>query len=221
MTTLVLVRHGHTDTAGKRLTGWTAGVHLNQRGVREAESLVERLDGVRVDAIVSSPLERCRETAAPLAKARGLAVRVARPWIEVNYGDWTGRSISQLRPMLLGEDRPRSLNRLVEVLSPLSLPPRSRPLAAPRRLAGIGRWPIMLAAGVAVLGGAYGDKPGAMLDRIAPAGTPEEVAARVQEYVDAGARHVIISPAARDDTLEVVTLAAEEVLPRLTLPATA
>ena len=46
---------------------------------------------------MSSPLERCRETAAPLAKARGLAVRVARPWIEVNYGDWTGRSISQLR----------------------------------------------------------------------------------------------------------------------------
>jgi probable F420-dependent oxidoreductase len=69
------------------------------------------------------------------------------------------------------------------------------------------------------LGGAYGDKPGAMLDRIAPAGTPEEVAARVQEYVDAGARHVIISPAAPRDTLEVVTLAAEEVLPRLTVPA--
>jgi probable F420-dependent oxidoreductase len=70
------------------------------------------------------------------------------------------------------------------------------------------------------LGGAYGDKPGAMLDRIAPAGTPEEVAARVQEYVDAGARHIIISPAAPEDTLEVVTLAAEEVLPRLTVPVT-
>ncbi len=69
------------------------------------------------------------------------------------------------------------------------------------------------------LGGAYGDKPGAMLDRIAPAGTPEEVAARIQEYVDAGVRHVVISPAAREDTLEVITLAAEEVLPRLLLPA--
>ena len=69
------------------------------------------------------------------------------------------------------------------------------------------------------LGGAYGDKPGAMLDRIAPAGTPEEVAARLQEFVDAGVRHLIISPAAPDDTLEVVTLAAEEVLPRLTVPS--
>lgn len=69
------------------------------------------------------------------------------------------------------------------------------------------------------LGGAYGDKPGAMLDRIAPAGTPEEVAARLQEYVDAGARHFVISPAAPADTLEVVQLAAEEVLPRLSVPA--
>ena len=69
------------------------------------------------------------------------------------------------------------------------------------------------------LGGAYGDKPGAMLDRIAPAGTPTEVAARVQEYVDAGARHIVISPATPEDSLEVVTLAAEEVLPALTLPS--
>ena len=69
------------------------------------------------------------------------------------------------------------------------------------------------------LGRAYGDKPGAMLDRIAPAGTPEEVAARLQPYVDAGARHIVISPAAHDDTFEVVRLAAEEVLPRLRVPA--
>ncbi len=68
------------------------------------------------------------------------------------------------------------------------------------------------------LGGAYGDKPGAMLERIAPAGTPEEVAARIQEYVDAGVRHVVISPAAKEDTLDVITLAAGEVLPRLVLP---
>lgn len=71
------------------------------------------------------------------------------------------------------------------------------------------------------LGGAYGDKPGAMLDRIAPAGTPEEVAARLQQYVDAGARHIIISPAAHEDTLEIVELAAEEALPRLSVPARA
>ena len=97
MTTLLLVRHGHTDAAGTRLTGRAPGVHLNELGRRQAERLVERLDGVRIDAIVSSPLERCRETAAPLAKARGRAVDVGRAWIEVGYGEWTGRSISQLR----------------------------------------------------------------------------------------------------------------------------
>nr|MDT0666597.1 LLM class flavin-dependent oxidoreductase [Micromonospora sp. DSM 115978] len=62
------------------------------------------------------------------------------------------------------------------------------------------------------LGGAYGDKPQSMLDRIAPSGTPDEVAVQLQAYVDAGVRHFVISPAARADTLEVVTLAANEVL---------
>lgn len=68
------------------------------------------------------------------------------------------------------------------------------------------------------LGRAYGDRPAAQLDRIAPAGTPDEMAARVQAYVDAGARHIVIAPAAPTDTLEVVRLAAEEVLPQLHLP---
>jgi probable F420-dependent oxidoreductase len=68
------------------------------------------------------------------------------------------------------------------------------------------------------LGRGYGDKPQAMLDRIAPAGTPEEVAERLQEYVDAGVRHFIISPAAPENTFEVIKLAAEEVLPRLHVP---
>jgi len=71
------------------------------------------------------------------------------------------------------------------------------------------------------LGAAYGDKPRSMLDRIAPSGTPDEVAARIQEYVDAGARHIVISPASATETLEVVTLAATEVLPQLTVPAAA
>jgi probable F420-dependent oxidoreductase len=69
------------------------------------------------------------------------------------------------------------------------------------------------------LGAAYGDKPREMLDRIAPSGTPDEVAARIQDYIDAGVRHVVISPAAPTDTLEVVQLAAREVLPQLRLPA--
>src|SRR5215472_17055432 len=68
------------------------------------------------------------------------------------------------------------------------------------------------------LGSAYGDKPRSMLDKIAPSGPPEEVAARLQEYVDAGVRHIIISPAAHRDTLGIVELAAREVLPMLKVP---
>ncbi len=68
-------------------------------------------------------------------------------------------------------------------------------------------------------GRAYGDRPRGMLDRIAPAGTPSEVAGRIAEYVAAGARHIVVSPATPTDTLEVVRLAAEEVLPRLSEPA--
>ena len=96
MTLLLLVRHGHTPTAGKILTGWSRGVHLTERGREQARALAERLDGVPVQAIYSSPLERCRETAAPLARARGLEVRTRRDLLEVDYGEWTGRSIRQL-----------------------------------------------------------------------------------------------------------------------------
>lgn len=68
------------------------------------------------------------------------------------------------------------------------------------------------------LGQAYGGKPREMLDRIAPSGTPDEVAASIQAYVDAGARNIVISPATPQDSLEVVQLAANEVLPQLELP---
>ena len=96
MTLLLLVRHGHTPTAGRILTGWAKGVHLSERGREQAEALVRRLEKIPIDAIYSSPLERCRETAAPLAKARGLPVRLRRDLLEVDYGDWSGRSIRQL-----------------------------------------------------------------------------------------------------------------------------
>ena len=97
MTLLLLVRHGATDAAGKRLTGWSRGVRLNARGRDDAAGLVERLDGIPVDAIYTSPLERCRETIAPLARRRGVPVVARRGLLEVDYGEWTGRTISSLR----------------------------------------------------------------------------------------------------------------------------
>ncbi|MGH2637428.1 MAG: histidine phosphatase family protein, partial [Actinomycetota bacterium] len=51
MTVLLLIRHAHTDAAGKRLTGWTRGVHLNARGREEAAALATRLEGIPIRAI--------------------------------------------------------------------------------------------------------------------------------------------------------------------------
>jgi probable phosphoglycerate mutase len=96
MALLFLIRHGLTDQTGKRLYGWTPGVHLSDRGRAQAEDLAERMAPVHVAAVYSSPLERCRETAAPLASAAGQRVLIRRDQGEVDYGDWTGRPLAQL-----------------------------------------------------------------------------------------------------------------------------
>jgi probable phosphoglycerate mutase len=96
-TLLLLIRHGLTDTAGKRLTGWSRGIHLNDRGRDQAERLAERLRPLPIRAIYSSTLERCMETAGPLASSKNLEVRPLDSLRDVDYGGWTNRNISQLR----------------------------------------------------------------------------------------------------------------------------
>ncbi|MFN2545693.1 MAG: histidine phosphatase family protein [Actinomycetota bacterium] len=96
-TLLLLIRHGLTDTAGKRLSGHARGVDLNQRGREQAVRLVERLAPVPVLAIYSSSLERCVQTAAPLAEARGLEIHRLDSLRDVDYGGWTNRNIAQVR----------------------------------------------------------------------------------------------------------------------------
>jgi probable phosphomutase (TIGR03848 family) len=96
-TTLVLlVRHGVTPTTGRVLPGRRRGLHLSDDGRRQAEALVSRLAAVpKLAAIYSSPLERARETVAPLARARGLAVRVEPGLLEIDSGSWTGLSLKR------------------------------------------------------------------------------------------------------------------------------
>ena len=96
MTTLILVRHAHTDWADKKLAGWLPDVHINEHGLKQAEALVERLKPVEIAAIYSSPLERALETAQPLAKARGLKIIKTPGLGEVKYGDWQGHSLKVL-----------------------------------------------------------------------------------------------------------------------------
>jgi probable phosphomutase (TIGR03848 family) len=96
MKRLLLLRHASTEQTGRRLSGWTPGLHLSEQGVREARALAERLAPLEIDAVYSSPLERCLETAAAVAEPRGLKVEVVEDVGEVRYGDWTGRELAEL-----------------------------------------------------------------------------------------------------------------------------
>jgi probable phosphoglycerate mutase len=93
---MLLVRHAVTASTGSVLSGWTPGVDLDERGRDQARGLARRLAAVPLDAVCSSPLERCRQTAAEVAEPRGLKVEVVEDLGEVRYGDWTGRRLDQL-----------------------------------------------------------------------------------------------------------------------------
>jgi probable phosphomutase (TIGR03848 family) len=97
-TTVLYVRHGQTPTTGSVLPGRAKGLHLAEAGTKQAEAVAERLAASvkTIDAIYASPLERTRETAAPLAKARGLKVVLDRGLLECDFGEWTGRQLKEL-----------------------------------------------------------------------------------------------------------------------------
>lgn len=98
MTTVLLVRHGRTAAnASGVLAGWTPGVHLDEAGAAQAAALGARLLPVPVAAVVSSPLERCRETAGALLADRATTPEhVDERLGECRYGDWTGRPLKEL-----------------------------------------------------------------------------------------------------------------------------
>src|SRR4051794_30191196 len=97
MTTVLFVRHGLTSMTGPVLAGWTPDVHLDDRGKGQAVALAERLRPVPLTAIVSSPLDRCQETAGGRAVGRtDLAVRTDERLGECRYGDWTGQELKKL-----------------------------------------------------------------------------------------------------------------------------
>jgi probable phosphomutase (TIGR03848 family) len=96
MTLLLLARHAVTDVTGKRLSGSLPGIHLSEAGRAQAEALAERLRPIRLTDILASPLERCVETAEPIALSRRLEVEVLADLEEVGYGRWAGRQLEPL-----------------------------------------------------------------------------------------------------------------------------
>ena len=96
-TLILLVRHGQTPTTGKILPGRATGLHLAEAGVAQAHRAAERIaELARVDAIYASPLERARETAAPIAKALKQRVKIDKGLLECDFGDWTGAELGKL-----------------------------------------------------------------------------------------------------------------------------
>jgi probable phosphoglycerate mutase len=96
-TLVLLVRHGQTSTTGTVLPGRAAGLHLSDAGTVQAERAATRIAELKqVDAVYCSPLERTKETAAPIAATRGLRPKVDRGLLECDFGDWTGQELKAL-----------------------------------------------------------------------------------------------------------------------------
>jgi len=98
MPIFLLIRHGENEYVAKgRLAGRLPGVHLNQNGKKQADILANALSKTPIKAIYSSPMERCLETAQPLAAALGLEIIPHQGLIEVDFGNWQDKTLKQLR----------------------------------------------------------------------------------------------------------------------------
>ena len=96
MTLFHLVRHGDYCLLGQRLAGRLPGYSLSEKGRAQAEAIAQVLACLPLAVVVSSPLERTRETAAPIAAARYLPVTIEPDFNEIDFGHWTGMSFQDL-----------------------------------------------------------------------------------------------------------------------------
>ncbi len=107
MTTFLLIRHGECDTGGL-IAGRTRGYHLTEKGRSQAQALAERLSGLTISALFSSPLERTAETAGYVSsRQEQLPVVFKEELIELNYGDWTGLPMHSI----INDDQWRQFSR--------------------------------------------------------------------------------------------------------------
>jgi len=97
MAVFLLIRHGQNDMVGEKLAGRLPGVHLNADGQAQAQHLATGTAHLPLKAIYSSPLERARETAEPMAVQHGLSVEILPELIEIDFGDWQGQPLKKLK----------------------------------------------------------------------------------------------------------------------------
>jgi probable phosphoglycerate mutase len=110
LTLCLLVRHAAHDLVDRVLVGRGEGVHLSDTGRREAGALCRRLKRFDIAKIQSSPRERAVETAAPVARERGLEIEICLALDELDFGLWTGCTFEGLNrdPRWLRWNRERS-----------------------------------------------------------------------------------------------------------------
>jgi probable phosphomutase (TIGR03848 family) len=95
--TVILLRHGRSSANAEGvLAGRSPGVALDEHGCGQADAMARRLEPVPLAAVVSSPLQRCRDTIAPLVAGRHIEPAVDERFTEVDYGTWTGRELKNL-----------------------------------------------------------------------------------------------------------------------------
>jgi probable phosphoglycerate mutase len=102
-----LIRHGSTDTLDNSIAGWSPGVHLNERGRAEVLALCKRIGGSVAQHVYTSPLERTRETAEPLATVLRCPLTVRDELGELQFGSWTNQRFSDLQ----GDEHWRQFNQ--------------------------------------------------------------------------------------------------------------
>lgn len=112
-TTFLLVRHATHARVGTVLCGRMPGVALGAEGRAEAERLADHLAGRGIASVYTSPLERARETAEPIAARLGLRAEPCPELLEIDFGAWTGRSFASLHdePRWRGWNAARSVSR--------------------------------------------------------------------------------------------------------------
>lgn len=97
MAVFLLIRHGENDMVGKKLAGRLPGIHLNEKGKAQACKLAAGLADLPVKAVYASPLERAVETAEPIASLHNLQVETLPELLEIDFGQWEGKSLSRLK----------------------------------------------------------------------------------------------------------------------------
>ena len=113
-TTFLLVRHAAHDRVGTILCGRMPGVSLGEVGRAQAQGVSDRLGReTAVAAVQTSPIERARQTAEPIAARLGRAVEENEALTEIDFGAWTGTAFAELErdPRWAAWNGARAVNR--------------------------------------------------------------------------------------------------------------